>query len=296
MIFANRNKLVRGESFFFYEGLRNSNNALGDYLKSSFYQDEAILPYRNGYKYRPKANIINEDDDNVTHVGEWEVYPIQGFEGAIIRTNSTDLAAVEYMLNVPFEAYFDVYTYRTPNTPWTKNAKYVIHSDEGDHEILLDQSNLQLKGWHKIGTAKFSEGLKSVITLDNSLLEDGKYLVADAVMIMINRKLSPDVIVSVKDEEMEITQNIPSKFMLEQNYPNPFNPTTSIEFSVPSSEYVSLKVYDVLGNEITSLVNENKAAGNYIVDFNASSLSSGVYFYKISAGNYTETKKMMIIK
>jgi uncharacterized lipoprotein YddW (UPF0748 family) len=296
MIFANRNKLVRGESFFFYEGLRNSNNALGDYLKSSFYQDEAILPYRNGYKYRPKANIINEDDDNVTHVGEWEVYPIQGFEGAIIRTNSTDLAAVEYMLDVPFEAYFDVYTYRTPNTPWTKNAKYVIHSDEGDHEILLDQSNLQLKGWHKIGTAKFSEGLKSVITLDNSLLEDGKYLVADAVMIMINRKLSPDVIVSVKDEEMEITQNIPSKFMLEQNYPNPFNPTTSIEFSVPSSEYVSLKVYDVLGNEITSLVNENKAAGNYIVDFNASSLSSGVYFYKISAGNYTETKKMMIIK
>ena len=296
MLFANRNKLVRGESFFFYEGLRNNNNALGEYLKSSFYQDEAILPYRNGYKYRPKANLINEDDDKVTRVGEWEIYPIQGFEGAIIRTNSTDPAALEYMLDVPFEAYFDVYTYRTPNTPWTKNAKYIIHSDEGDEEIIVDQSNLQLKGWHKIGTAKFSEGLKSVVTLDNSLLENGKYLVADAVMIMINRKLSPDVIVSVEDSEKEITQNLPSKFMLEQNYPNPFNPTTSIEYSVPSSEYVSLKVYDVLGNEVASLVNENKNAGSYRIDFNASTLSSGVYFYKITAGNYTETKKMMLIK
>jgi uncharacterized lipoprotein YddW (UPF0748 family) len=296
MLFANRNKLVRGESFFFYEGLRNNNNALGEYLKSSFYQDEAIIPYRNGYKYRPKANLINEDDDKVTRVGEWEIYPIQGFEGAIIRTNSTDPAALEYILDVPFEAYFDVYTYRTPNTPWTKNAKYIIHSDEGDEEIIVDQSNLQLKGWHKIGTAKFSEGLKSFVTLDNSLLENGKYLVADAVMIMINRKLSPDVIVSVEEDEIKITQNVPSKFMLEQNYPNPFNPTTSIEYSVPSSEYVSLKVYDVLGNEVASLVNENKTAGNYRVDFNASTLSSGVYFYKITAGNYTETKKMMLIK
>ncbi|MBZ0182570.1 MAG: family 10 glycosylhydrolase [Melioribacteraceae bacterium] len=296
MLFANRNKLVRGESFFFYEGLRNNNNALGEYLKSSFYQDEAIIPYRNGYKYRPKANLINEDDDKVTRVGEWEIYPIQGFEGAIIRTNSTDPAALEYILDVPFEAYFDVYTYRTPNTPWTKNAKYIIHSDEGDEEIIVDQSNLQLKGWHKIGTAKFSEGLKSFVTLDNSLLENGKYLVADAVMIMINRKLSPDVIVSVEDSEKEITQNVPSKFMLEQNYPNPFNPTTSIEYSVPSSEYVSLKVYDVLGNEVASLVNENKTAGSYRIDFNASTLSSGVYFYKITAGNYTETKKMMLIK
>ena len=100
-----------------------------------------------------------------------------------------------------------------------------------------------------------------------------------------------DTPVSVSDEIVT-----PAKFELKQNYPNPFNPTTSIECVVPSSEYVSLKVYDVLGNEVASLVNENKNAGSYRIDFNASTLSSGVYFYKITAGNYTETKKMMLIK
>ncbi|MAT58266.1 MAG: hypothetical protein CMF23_09870 [Ignavibacteriae bacterium] len=85
-------------------------------------------------------------------------------------------------------------------------------------------------------------------------------------------------------------------FKLYQNYPNPFNPTTSIEYSVPSNEYVSLKVYDILGNEIASLVNEQKSAGNYSVNFNAGSLTSGMYLYKLQAGNFTSVKKMLFVK
>ncbi len=295
MLEANRNKLVRGESFFFYEGLRNNNSSLGEYLKNNYYQDKAILPYRNGYKYRPKANIINEDDPLVSKTGNWEQYLIQGFDGAIIRTNDSEIAKIEYKVDVPFDAYFDVYSYRTPNTPWTKNARYLIHSDDGDKEVIVDQSDLSLKGWQKIETAKFSKGLKSVVTLDNSLLEDGKYIVADAVMIMINRKLSPDVIVSV-EEETEITINYPKQYLLEQNYPNPFNPSTSIVYSVPSNEYVSLKVFDVLGNEVAVLVNEQQGAGKYSVEFNANNLTSGVYFYSINVGNFRQVKKMMLLK
>ncbi len=90
--------------------------------------------------------------------------------------------------------------------------------------------------------------------------------------------------------------NLPSVFKLEQNYPNPFNPTTSIEYSVPSNEHVSLKVYDILGNEVAILVNGTKEAGTYEVKFNASYLSSGVYFYKLSGGNFFETKKLILIK
>ncbi len=102
-----------------------------------------------------------------------------------------------------------------------------------------------------------------------------------------------DEIVSVNNQNESI---LPNHFLLEQNYPNPFNPTTSIVYSIPSNEYVTLKVYDILGNEISILVNEQKSAGRYKVVFNASSFSSGVYFYKISAGNLIQIKKMIILK
>ena len=92
------------------------------------------------------------------------------------------------------------------------------------------------------------------------------------------------------------TDNLPANFSLAQNYPNPFNPTTSIEYTVPSSEQVSLKVYDVLGNEITTLVNENKSPGSYKVNFDSSNLSSGVYFYRLNFGNQILTKKMLLLK
>jgi hypothetical protein len=93
------------------------------------------------------------------------------------------------------------------------------------------------------------------------------------------------------------------KFSLEQNYPNPFNPSTKIKYTIPKSplffgegQGVKLEVYDVLGNEVATLVNEEKPAGSYEVEFDASGLSSGIYFYKLSAGEYTDSKKMVIIK
>ncbi len=85
-------------------------------------------------------------------------------------------------------------------------------------------------------------------------------------------------------------------YKLEQNYPNPFNPTTSISFSIKEAGFVSLKVYDLLGREVTTLVSENRPAGNYTVAFNASSLGSGVYFYTLSSGGFSQTKKMMLVK
>ena len=85
-------------------------------------------------------------------------------------------------------------------------------------------------------------------------------------------------------------------FRLFQNYPNPFNPATSIEYRVGSSEYVTLKVYDLLGREVAILVNEEKHPGNYEVEFDGSNLSSGVYFYQLKAGEFVETKKMIYLK
>jgi hypothetical protein len=90
--------------------------------------------------------------------------------------------------------------------------------------------------------------------------------------------------------------NIPVEYSLNQNYPNPFNPTTTIEYALPKSSNVTLKVYDMLGNEVRTVVNEYKTAGNYKVNFDASTLSSGVYFYRIVAGDFTDAKKMTLVK
>jgi len=89
---------------------------------------------------------------------------------------------------------------------------------------------------------------------------------------------------------------VPGKFELMQNYPNPFNPSTFIMFTVPKDDYVSLKIYDMLGNEIKTLVDGNHKAGSYNIYFDGEGLASGVYFYKLTAGDFTDSKKMMLVK
>jgi hypothetical protein len=85
-------------------------------------------------------------------------------------------------------------------------------------------------------------------------------------------------------------------YKLEQNYPNPFNPTTTIRYRIPETRLVKLKVFDVLGKEVITLVNEEKLSGNYEVKFNGSNLSSGVYFYRLTADTFTTTKQMILLR
>jgi Secretion system C-terminal sorting domain len=102
----------------------------------------------------------------------------------------------------------------------------------------------------------------------------------------------------LKTKKISGEQVIGDKFSysLVQNYPNPFNPTTTISYSLKKAGLITLKVYDILGKEVVTLVNENQEAGNYSVKFNASHLPSGIYFYKISSGIYTATKKLILLK
>jgi hypothetical protein len=103
-----------------------------------------------------------------------------------------------------------------------------------------------------------------------------------------------------------ISGNLPAAFELCQNYPNPFNPTTTIKYELPKASVVRLSVYDILGREVSVLVNERKNAGSYEVKFSAkggsasggdaSGLSSGVYFYRLQAGDFTQTKRLLLLK
>jgi hypothetical protein len=106
-------------------------------------------------------------------------------------------------------------------------------------------------------------------------------------------KLGSGIVTSVG---LQISSASPEKFTLEQNYPNPFNPSTVIAYQLPTANRVTLKVYDVIGREVATLVNEVKEAGHYSATFNASKLSSGVYFARLQSGNVVQMKKMMLLK
>jgi hypothetical protein len=119
---------------------------------------------------------------------------------------------------------------------------------------------------------------------DGSAREDGWYV--DDIGIFIYT-----IPVSVQDDAETVTQ-----FELEQNYPNPFNPNTTISYSLPLKSQVELAIYNALGESVMQLVNEEKPAGSYSVEFDAANLPSGIYFYRLRAGNFVETKKMVLMK
>jgi hypothetical protein len=127
------------------------------------------------------------------------------------------------------------------------------------------------------------------LNVESILIKDG-YLYAGTSDGVWQRPLSEMTSVET------ISSNLPMHFNLEQNYPNPFNPVTTIHYSIPKAASVKLQIFDILGRDVATLVNEKKEAGSYDVKFDASRLTSGVYFYRLEAGGFVETKKLVLIK
>jgi predicted GH43/DUF377 family glycosyl hydrolase len=154
---------------------------------------------------------------------------------------------------------------------WTKDTIALSPGDPGDWDdgavalpfVMVDVEDSLLKMWYG-GT-------------DGILFQTGY--------------ATTDLPTGVEEEEILLSQ-----FALYQNYPNPFNPSTKINFNIPQASFTSLKIYDVLGHEVATLVKEEKPAGDYEIEFNGNALTSGIYFYQIKAGNYIETKKMVLLK
>jgi hypothetical protein len=125
-----------------------------------------------------------------------------------------------------------------------------------------------------------------------SMCVDGAYLYAGTLTDGVWRRPLTEIVTSVGPA----TGEIPASFVLRQNYPNPFNPTTTIRYELPQAAKVTLKVYDVLGREIVTLVDQAKEAGVYEVKFDGSNLPSGIYLYRMEAGPTVSTKKLVLLK
>lgn len=173
--------------------------------------------------------------------------------------------------------------------------------------ILISQAfaqpaNLVLENL-TISTTEFYEATNSITAGPNFTIASGGDVTLNAPTVTLKNMvfvveggellvLSQTNVVNVKSDEPVL----PNEFILNQNYPNPFNPSTKISYSVPNESHISLVVFDLLGQEVFPLVDEIKKPGYYEEEFDATSLPSGVYFYRLQAGDFVKTKKMMLMK
>ncbi len=153
---------------------------------------------------------------------------------------------------------------------------FLITAISNDKKLFTDKDKIHIKVWNK------SNG--DALVYDNFSEQN----IWGNINLIEKNKLSK--------ETEETTNALPTEFELNQNYPNPFNPTTTFQFQIPEQNFVTLKVYDIIGNEVTTVVNEQLSIGSYKYQWNASGFASGVYIYRLQAGNFVNTKKLILMK
>jgi hypothetical protein len=239
--------------------------------------------------------------------------PKFGLDGIAFQTFENEVWKLEYSpygwglpsksTNILCNYYNPIYfSYPIPTSSPIYTPFFVVF----DTDSLLDNSEIFINAFYQYTSGQHD----SLINLSQSPGNDYKpkvaYLTAsDSVMIAIfwlhNVNNKTDIWIA-KDKfnpvpgDVNDEYNNDFRFVLSQNYPNPFNPNTTIQYAINSRQFVILKVYDVLGKEVATLVNEEKSIGIYNAEFNVEQLSSGIYYYQLKAGDFVETKKMILLK
>lgn len=199
-------------------------------------------------------------------------------------------------LNYFFQQWIYGVNYPTYSVVWSKNS---LGGNLYDLALKITQSSNSNPSFFTMPIqikVNSSTGDTIITVFNNAQVQNFNLTVAnEPISITVDPnnwilKTINSVVVGIEDEMQ------PQTFSLEQNYPNPFNPVTKIKFTLASNEYTTLKVYDIIGKEITTLVNNQMEKGHYEINFDASNLPSGVYFYTLNAGGYKETRKMILMR
>ncbi|MFZ1289660.1 MAG: YCF48-related protein [Melioribacteraceae bacterium] len=256
----------------------SANSGTYNHLRDVYFVNKDI-----GYVVGDKGTILRTEDKGIT----WSaleslttnqlsgVYFTNAEEGIAIGTNGTILKT---------ENSGEAWEIRNSGTYSDLNSVFFKDKNNG---IIVGELGVILRtidggeNWHieesGINNSLYGVGIKDSIEL--AVGDNGKIL----------RNI-------FKKEITDTNTIIPTEYFLEQNYPNPFNPGTTIEYSIPQKSQVTIKVYDLLGREITTLINEEKPAGNYFVKFDGGSLTSGVYFYRLQSNSFSQTRKLLLLK
>lgn len=211
------------------------------------------------------------DDSNNAWIGTWG--------GGLVKYNGADW--INYNLintGLPIDSIYSIAIDGDGNK-WLGTYEGLVKYDS-EGMILYDSSNSGIAmNWIR-NIAIDKKGTKWIVSISN----DWKYYLT---------AFNEDGLVSVEKNKNDFK---PSEFLLRQNYPNPYNPNTLISYQLSENANVQIKIFDIMGREVKELVNEYKRAGNYTLDFDGSNLSSGVYIYKMNAGNYSFSRKMLLLK
>lgn len=296
MINTTRTRGMHGNVWWYYGDL---NTTYSQFLKSTAYPAKAEVPGRIP-NWRPPGVIVHETDPSVSKSEGWSNVVVKGYEGNSIAADSSGDKWIDYTMPVPANGWYEVYAFVPSNPIRSTRAPYDLFDSSGtSRRFLIDQSNNKNNGWVKLGDTYLKQGNQKVVRLSNDSVEQYRSVAADAMMLTINRKLSPNVTVTeVQKENFPVAR--PDKFWLGQNFPNPFNPATTISFSVPESagnnDAVTIRVFDLLGRIVATAANDAYGPGHYTVTFDASDISSGVYYYQLHAGQFVQTRKMVVVK
>ena len=281
----------------------------GQYYNNILFEEIAVLKYDSlgNRKWLKTHNQISESqrdlfkDFVLDSSGNIYVTGISAHQGQI----GWDYTTIKYNEN--------------GDSLWVRIFNPVLGSDDAANSITLDKSgNVIVTGrsnnnsiGSKIATVIYNNDgfIKHVLYYDNNLPfsnHEGKKITTDYnnhIVIAGNSMNNTgfyDIVVLKYSQVIGINQispEVPSITKLFQNYPNPFNPVTNFRYQIPYNAFVSLKIYDITGKEITTLINEEKSAGTYIVSFNAADLATGIYYYNFRAGNnFNQTKKLLLLK
>jgi hypothetical protein len=236
--------------------------------------------------------IDNDDIENYSETGTWATSVAQAYGPSsryayIQSTPNGPTAAFTFQLNR--SGYYDIFEIIPQTINSANNALYKILVGDRVIDSLYLNQNEGSGNWKNIGRFYLpADSSVSIKVIDSGESSSGPVIRADAFKVLLYEESPINV-----DEDNSIQVN---EYQLDQNYPNPFNPSTRISWQSPVGSHQTLKVFDVLGNEIATLVDEYKPAGRYELEFNAAILPSGVYFYRLQSGSYVETRKMIYLK
>ncbi len=293
-----------------WSAVRTKNNIQNDlifYFKDGYYDNSSVKmePYL-GYYYYNKKGL----DKLLIPYSNSALSKENNFNNLVISLSNNTKTSTAYIItdNI-FSFDYDSYDQIAPNNNFVNFGINIINNN-----FTGIEKNLSIEAIPSINNIAIpieiinKESEPAYLTIENNLNNNlffalinsstGNllYPVNNQFLIEDNTSISYLLLVGDNNYIAEYINNIPHSFILQQNYPNPFNPTTNISFSIPANTFVTLKIYDVLGREITTLVNDILSAGNYTNSFNAENLSSGIYFYKLEAGGFIQTKKMVLIR
>ncbi len=238
--------------------------------------------------------IIDTEDQGATQIGSgWFTSANPGYWGnspAWLNEVGTGESKYIFTPNISKAGEYEVYAWWVASSNRRTDTPFIIDHSGGNDTVRVNQQGNN-STWVLLGTYDLpGDGSVTITVTDEAGSGTGTYVVADAVRIISYDSTTTSVESNIGD--------VPKDFSLLQNYPNPFNPKTIIPYFIPSEfeGFVSIKVYNLLGREVATLLDKPMPAGAYEIEFDAADLPSGVYFYKLTAGNFIESKKMILLK